>query len=187
MNINSSRQNIYLLSLSIFLLFFVFIFSFSLLIPKGQEYRSNKFEMRKDFKELKQYKDYRDEVLEEVTKLKSENRNIIKAFDRKFDAIRFQNIHSAHFISLIVSSTEKQKNEEKFSVYEVNTTSQINSPQSFYEFLDEVNRSDWIIAVNFPIKFKRVNDIIRSSFTMKVYGITKDSNQTDLSMSDASE
>ena len=68
-----------------------------------------------------------------------------------------------------VAQKIRVKDEDNFNVYEVNTTSQINSPKSFYDFLDAVNKSDWIIAINFPIVFKREDDKIRSSFTMKVY------------------
>ncbi len=187
MNINISRQSIYLLSLSIFLLLFVFIFSFTLLIPEGKEYRNKRFNIQKDFRELSKHVNYRDEVLEKLIKLRSENKNIIRAFQRNFDTLKFQNIHKKYFISLKVASKKKQKNKKRFTIYEVNTTSKINSPQSFYEFLDAVNKSDWIIGVNFPIRFKRENDLIRSSFTMKVYGLGKDTNETNSSLVDASE
>jgi hypothetical protein len=64
-----------------------------------------------------------------------------------------------------------------FTIYEVNTTSKINSPKVFYNFLDSINKSDWIIGVNFPINFKREADMIRSSFTMRVYTAELNSSQ----------
>jgi hypothetical protein len=63
------------------------------------------------------------------------------------------------------------------------TTSQINSPKSFYDFLDAVNKSDWIISVNFPISFKREAEMIRSSFTMKVYAVAEDNNTSEKKLS----
>jgi hypothetical protein len=51
----------------------------------------------------------------------------------------------------------------------VNATSKITSPRSFYTFLEEVSKGEWIIRVNFPIHFERDGDKIRSSFTMRVY------------------
>jgi len=187
MNINISRQNIYLLSLSVFLLLFVLIFSFALLIPEGKEYRNKKADVSKDMRALRKYENFRDESLAELTELKSENRNIIRAFDTEFDALRFEKLHGKYFNSFSIASKEKQDNEEEFSVYELNTTSKINSPQNFYEFLDAVNKTDWIIGVNFPIKFKRENDLIRSTFTMKVYTVAKDINTTESALSDLSE
>ena len=173
---NISRQNVYLLALSVFLLIFVLIFAFAFLIPEGKEYRNKGADLRKENKELKKYENFRDDVLERLGKLKSENRNIIAAFDRSFDAVRFEKMHREYFNSLSVQEKVQLENENKFSVYEVNTTSQINSPKSFYNFLDAINKSDWIISVNFPIHFKREEEMIRSSFTMTVYGIAKDTN-----------
>lgn len=179
MKINISRQNIYLLALSVFLLIFVLIFAFALLIPEGKDYRNKRADLKKENKELKKYENFRDDILEQLTELKSDNRNIIAAFDRSFDAQRFEKMHRSYFTSLNIQEKVQINNEKAFSVYEVNTTSQINSPKSFYDFLDSVNKSDWIISVNFPIEFKREAEMIRSSFTMKVYGIAEDLNTTN--------
>ena len=179
MKINISRQNIYLLSLSVFLLIFVVLFAFMLLIPEGKEYRNKRVELKKESAELRKYENFRDEVLEKLTELKSENKNIITAFDREFDSKRFQKLHRDYFNSLTISQKVRGIDEKEFSVYEVNTTSQINSPKSFYDFLDAVNKTDWIISINFPIAFKREAEMIRSSFTMKVYAVSKDTNSTD--------
>ena len=142
MKINLSRQNIYLLSLSVFLLIFVLIFAFSILIPKGKEYRNDRADLKKESVELRKYEDFRDEVLEKLTELKSDNRHIITAFDTAFDADRFEKIHSPYFNSFKISRKTNLADEEGYSVYEVNTISEINSPTSFYDFLDAVNKSD---------------------------------------------
>lgn len=178
MKINISRPNIYLLSLSVALLIFVLIFAFALLIPAGKDYRNKKADLKKVNLELRKYENFRNDVLERLTELKTDNRHIIAAFDKNFDAQRFEKMHKTYFKSLSVSKMGKMSTAEKFSVYEVMTTSQINSPKSFYDFLDAVNKSDWIISVNFPIVFKREAQMIHSSFTMKVYGISKDTNTT---------
>ncbi len=173
MKINISRQSIYLLSLSVFLLIFVLVFAFAFLIPEGQDYRNKRTELKKESKELRMYENFRDEVSGKLSDLSGENRHIIDAFKKKFDASRFKKMHSKYFNSLEISQTVKAEGLESFDIYEVNTTSQISSPTSFYDFLDAVNKSDWIIAVNFPIHFKREAEMIRSSFTMKVYSVAK--------------
>ena len=182
MKINISRQNIYLLALSIFLFIFVLIFAFSLLIPEGKEYRNKRADIKKENRELKKYIDFRDEVLERLTVLKSDNLNIITAFDKEFNIYRFQKMHKQHFNSLTVSPKTKLEDEEGFRVYEVNTVSDINSPKSFYDFLDAVNKTDWIIGINFPITFKRNDKTLHSTFTMKVYSIAVDSNTTSVQL-----
>ncbi len=185
MKINISRQNIYLLSVSIFLLIFVLLFSFLVLIPEGQEYRVQRVELQKETKELRKYQNFNDEVLEHLKQLQSDNRNIITAFETEFSAQRFEKKHRNHFSSFNVAKQVNQMNEGEFIVYEVNTTSQISSPKGFYGFLDAVNKSDWIIGINFPIRFKRDGELIKSSFTMKVYSENQDSNKTeDLNVSE---
>jgi len=171
---NISRQNIYILSLSVVLLSFVLIFSFAVLIPNGKEYRLKRADLKKEYKKLKQLSDFSYETSTILQKLQSEHRHIITSFDTPFTANRFEKQHRSYFSSLKLSKLQKKENEDNFSVYEVNTTSEISSPKSFYNFLEAVNKSDWIVAVNFPINFKRDGEMINSSFTMKVYSNNKD-------------
>lgn len=178
MKINFTRQNIYLLAISILLLIFVLVFSFSVLIPKGKEYRIKRTELRKMNLETRRLNDFSYETLEILQKLQADNRNIITAFDTEFSPERFEKQYKVFFNSLKLSKKAKREDEDEFSVYEVNTTSAISSPKSFYNFLEAVNKSDWIVGVNFPIKFKRDGEIISSSFTMKAYSNKKDSNST---------
>ncbi len=169
MKTNISRQNIYLLLLSVLLLLFVLLFSFLLLIPEGKEYREQRIALKKENRELRRYEDYHAETYERLKELQSDNRHIITAFATKFNPERFQKQQGKYFESLQLSKVVSAADKEDFSVYEVNTTSKINSPKSFYNFLESVNKSDWIIGVNFPIHFKREGELIRSSFTMKVF------------------
>lgn len=178
MKSNISRQYIYLILVSLFLFIFVLVFSFAVLIPEGKEYRVKRVELKKTHKELRAYENFHNETLETLQELKSKNRSIITAFDATFNPQRFEKQNKNYFSSLNVSQVDFLNIEGDFAVYEVNTTSQISSPSSFYDFLDSVNKSDWIIGINFPIDFKRDGELIKSSFTMKVYCNNKDSNST---------
>lgn len=178
MKTNLSRQNLYLLAVSIFLLIFVLIFSFAIMIPKGKSYRVKKTELKKENLELKQLTDFSIEKEVILQKLQGDNSHAIKAFGSDFSADKFINQHRGFFSSLSVSKSSKLEDEDGFSVYEVNTTSQISSPKSFYNFLDAINTSSWIIGINFPINFKRDGEMISSSFTMRVYSNNKESNNS---------
>ena len=178
MKINISRHQIYVMLLATFLFFVIIIFAFVLLIPEGKEYRVKRLELKKETKEYKRYKVFYDDTLATFKDLQSQNRHIITAFDRVFDPERFEKQHKKHFSSLTLSKLSRDKDEEGFAVYEVNTTSHINSPKNFYNFLDDLNKGDWIIGVNFPINFVRDGEMIKSSFTMKVYANNKDKNAT---------
>jgi hypothetical protein len=154
----------------------VLVFSFGVLIPKGKEYRESRMQLRKVNTELRKYQNFYDDTLASFKDLQSKNRHIITAFDTPFNPDRFEKQHKVFFSSLHIVKVERSKDEEGFATYEVNTTSQISSPTNFYDFLDALNKSDWIIGVNFPIDFKRDGEMIKSSFTMRVYANNKDKN-----------
>lgn len=178
MKINISRQHIYLLVLSVVLLIFVIIFSFAVLIPAGKEYRIKRVELKKVSSELHKYENFHNETQETLQDLRSKNRRIITAFDATFNPDRFEKQNKKYFSSLAVSKVNFEKIEDYFAVYEVNTTSKMSSPKAFYDFLESVNKSDWIININFPIMFKREGELIKSSFTMKVYCNNRDTNSS---------
>jgi len=179
MKVSMSRQNIYLLVLSTLFLIFVLLFSFLVLIPKGKQYREQRNNLREKNRELQQYENFNSDTFKLLKKLQSDNRHIITAFKTDFNPQRFEKENKNFFSSLVISKKVYiNKIEDEFSVYEVNTTSHISSPKSFYNFLDSINKSDWVIKVNFPINFKRDGDMIRSSFTMRVYKVAKDSNSS---------
>ena len=164
--------------LSLFLFLFVILFSFAVLIPSGKEYRVKRLENKKLYRELRSYENFHNETQEKLQELRSSKRAIITAFKRTFNPLRFEKQNKSYFSSLSIREISFSKTEGKFALYEVNTTSQISSPKNFYHFLDALNKSDWIIGVNFPIIFKREGELIKSSFTMQVYANSSDSNST---------
>jgi len=152
------------------------------LIPEGKKYREKRVEVKKATQELMKYQNFHDETLDTLKNLQSENRHIIAAFDATFNPYRFEKQHKSYFSSLKLSKISRDSDEDGFAVYEVNTTSKISSPTNFYDFLDAVNKSDYIIGVNFPINFVRDGEMIKSSFTMKVYANNSDKNSTASSL-----
>ena len=176
LKINISRQTLYLIVLFLSLLLFVFLFSFLVLIPEGKKYRINRIELKKERLENQKYEQQHANTLETPKDLQSKNRHIIVQFATIFNPTRFVKQHKKYFTTLTLSELHRGKNQKGFAVYEVNTTSSIHSPTNFYNFLDAINKSDYIIGVNFPINFQREGEMIRSSFTMKVYANNRDKN-----------
>ena len=172
-----TKQNLYLLFFSIILLLFVLMFSFLILIPEGKNYREQRGILNKKAIELRRYEEFTDKTLQMLKELQSENAHIITSFDNTFSPTRFQKQFRSYFTSLELSKQVTLDDEIEFNVYEVNTTSSIISPQSFYNFLDAINKADWIIGVNFPIEFKRDQGLISSSFTIRVYKSKKESQE----------
>jgi hypothetical protein len=166
-----SRQTIYLVSIAFILLIIVLLFSFLALIPAGKQYRIDRIEKKKHELELRQYQSWYEETFSKLKDLQSQHKRAIMAYDTTFDSDRFVKMNQHFFEELTLAKMEQQDDDAEFSVYEVKASSKIDSPQSFYSFIEGVNKGDWVIGINFPIHFERQNDLIRSSFTIKVYGL----------------
>ena len=175
-----TRQGIYILLISVFLLTFVLIFSFSSLIPEGKEYRKEKAQLLVQKNDFYRYQNFETQTYDTLKKLQSDNRHIITAFDKEFLPERFVKKYKSSFKSLKIIKTKSLDLEEGFCVYDVKISSQISTPTVFYKFLDEINKSDWIVGINFPIEFVREGEVLNSSFKMKVYSNSKDLNTSKL-------
>lgn len=169
-----SRQTVTMMILSLLLLSGVIGFSFLLLIPKGKEYRTLRLESKKEILSLELAQRRYDQTNEKLTELKKRNHRIITAFNTPFNPEGFTRLNKKEFHDLYLTEITALDGNGTFKVYEVNATSKITSPQSFYHFLENVNKSSWIIGVNFPIHFERDGEMIRSSFTMKVHNSPKE-------------
>ncbi len=169
MKINIPRPSLYLIVASLVLFIFVLLFAFIVLIPQGKDYRKERIEVKKAEKELRKYQDFHDQTVEDLQAIQKNNRNTIVAFDTVFNQEHFEKQYKSYFSSLHLSKLQNGVKDDEFVSYEVNTTSQISSPKSFYDFIEALDKADWIVGVNFPIAFKRDGELIKSSFTMKIY------------------
>ena len=164
-----NRQTLFVVILSLFLLTGVVAFSFLFLIPKGKEYRALRLESKKEVQQLELAQNRYDNTHNRLKDLQLQHKGTIGAFDKMFNPDRFERLYKKEFTNLYLTEVTELEGNGTFKVYEVNATSKITSPQSFYNFLENINKSEWIIGVNFPIHFERDGDKIRSSFTMKVH------------------
>jgi len=178
MKINFPRHTVYTISFTIFLIIFAVWFAVGVLIPKGKDYRKNRTILLKEKADLQKYDDFYKKTLSIYNKKKSKNRYIIEALQDKFDPQRFVKEYQKHFIALSLSKVQYSGKTDIYDIYEVNTTSKIKSPTNFYNFLDAINKSQWLIEITFPINFTREGELIYSSFKMHVYKKSKDTNKT---------
>lgn len=169
MKFHISRQMIYILTLAVVFLIIVFVFAFAFLIPSGKAYRVARLDTKKVSYQVNSIQTEYDKVYDNLKTLQTDNRHVISAYKSIFNPDRFTKMYRPHFKSFTLSELSAHSQDGEFAVYEVNTSSLIQSPQGFYDFLDGVNKSDNIIGVNFPIDFKRDGNLIKSSFTMHVY------------------
>jgi len=172
-----NRQMLLMVIFSLVLLIGVVSFSFLLLIPKGKEYRTLRLESKKEIQALDLAQRRFDQTNDRLGELQTRHKHIITAFATSFNPERFTKLNKKEFQDLYLTEITEQDTNGTFKIYEVNATSKITSPQSFYHFLENVNKSDWIIGVNFPVHFERDGEMIRSSFTMKVHNSPKENKE----------
>ena len=174
MKLNISRQTLYMLIIAFILLILVFVFAFLFLIPIGKEYRIERIAMKKELQIQAKNQEWYDETYLHLQDLRSEHKSIIEAYDNTFSPERFIKISKNCFESLSLTKEKNiENNASEFSIYEINATSKIDSPENFYTFIDQVNKSNWIVKIDFPIHFEREGNLIRSSFKMRVYSADK--------------
>ncbi len=164
-----NKTSIFVSLLALILIAVVGIFSFALLIPTGKEYRKLRLEHKKELSRLEIAKDYYEKVAQDLSKIKSTNKDIIEAFERKFDQKAFEDNYKKEFSNLYLTELENPDDDGAFKIYEVHASTKIYTPQSFYNFLEAINSSGWVIEVNFPINFQSDDEMISASFTMRVY------------------
>jgi len=178
MKINISTQSTHLLFIISLLLILVLVFSFFVLVPKGKQYRADRLEYQKESKEVKKYQDIHTAIEKKLKLLENKNRDLLHSFEIAFSEQKFQEQYAEYFSSLKISKLLSKNRQDAFVSYEVDTRFKMSSPKSFYDFLDALNSSNWVIAVNPPISFKRENEMMQSSFVVRVYGLNNEINAT---------
>ena len=168
-----TRKVIYLLVTALVLLVIVLLFSFLVLIPQGKEFRIARMEKKQALYELRQYEQWSEEVSNKLKSERVKHKHIISAFATTFNPKRFVEKNSDYFESLSLKELNLKSKDKNFAIYEVNATSNINTPKQFYDFLDSLNKSDWIVGINFPINFKREGNRVLTTFTMNVYATNR--------------
>jgi len=110
-----SRQYIYIIAISLSLFIFVLLFSFTVLIPKGKEYRLKRTEISLIDRDLRQSKELESDTLSQLKKLQHTNRRVITAFDMIFNPSHFEEENKKWFSKLTVSKVSFSKIEDNAS------------------------------------------------------------------------
>jgi hypothetical protein len=166
-----SRQHLYLLVISLVLSVFVLLFSFGVLIPAGKKYRQQREIVQKDSYELAQYQILKDQTSDQAVKLAKKQAAILRSLHNHFDTKDFIEKNSQYFDDLKLTKVLHGPKEKLFDTYEINATSNIRTPKTFYKFLNNIDKEGWIIKVEFPVRFRREGELIHLLFTMQVYHV----------------
>ncbi len=146
-------------------LFIIFIF----IVPSVKEYKSVKM----DYKRQEMSTNHTQQDLNSKQKrLKSvlqKNEHTINALSNQFDKDKFLLHVKKFFKKASLSKSSAKLDNQNYNIYELNVTSMLDSPSSFYKFLDSLSSYENIIKADFPITMKANGRVIDSTFNIKVY------------------
>jgi hypothetical protein len=156
---------IFVLVFLIVIMFMIFTF----IIPNIKSYKITKKEYNTQKLINMKMQRLKENKLKKLKRLKKENRRILSAFNTKFDEKSFLKFANQFFINSSLSKSMKPSLNDSFVTYEFNVSTNIKTPANFYNFLEKINTYSNIVEAEFPITFSAKDDIIYSSFKIKVY------------------
>ncbi len=158
-------------TLVFFLIFCILclIVIFAFIVPSVKEYKNTKAEYSRQntaTNKIMQLQDQKEKTLQNTTR---KNMKILDALIKKFNKRDFIQYTSNYFSNVRLSKKSESSDENGFTIYELNVTGSLKSPNNFYEFLDGLNRYENIVKADFPINMIAKGDKINASFNIKVY------------------
>ena len=154
----------------LFYLVLLFVLIFALVVPAVKAYKSVNARYAETKARYLAAKDEHDTILERYKKLQSKNRRIIEAFENRWDEKRFLAKARNYFLGVDLKALDVNTSDPHFKVYELNARAKMDSPQSFYRFLDALPSVPYVIQADFPIAFRaHGGDEIEGVFRIRVY------------------
>jgi len=167
MRLTPSDESIFLLAISTFLLILILLFSFLILVPKMQNYRIQNIKLQEIASKLNTYKKTKQQLSLSLEKSKTTNQHLLAALKQDFDIDVFYKKYKNYFKTIQIC---KQKSLEGYDIYDISATIDKSSYKSFYNFMDSINKSGWVIKIDTPIRLKRdAKNNIDILFSIRVY------------------
>lgn len=171
---DNSLENIDILKLLIYVLIFIivcFVMIFGFIIPNIKEYRLIQAQNRSQMANLARIEQTLNNKSNILNEIKEQERAVLKAFDTKFNKIKFSAFATNYFSDVKLQEIASEVENEPYFRYELTVTSMVKTPTKFYDFIDALQKYDNIIKIEFPIKMRGENDKIHTTFNIKVYGL----------------
>ncbi len=109
------------------------------------------------------------ELTVEVDRIHLDNDQIIEAFNHVFNANDFLEFCDKFFKDTVLKKVDLEGYKGEYMTYEFYTTMRVDSPASFYRFLNGLSEYKNIIQIEHPIKMEGAGEFIKISFMIKVY------------------
>lgn len=172
MKLDKSLENLDPVKMLLFFLVFVaisLIVIFVFIVPSVKEYKSVKVQYNRHEVSLNRMEEVLSSKKNILQKELKQNSHILNSLSNGFNKSSFLTYAKKFFKDVKVTKVSTISSDKGYSVYELNVTSAIDSPSSFYSFLDGLKSYENIIKADFPITMKADGKMINSNFNIKVY------------------
>jgi uncharacterized membrane protein YhiD involved in acid resistance len=124
--------------------------------------------------EFEKHQNTYNQTLNELNKLKKENKHILLALKRDFNPVSFKNFASTYMNIKEINKTEASYFKDNFIKTTYIITATIKTPKNFYDFIDALEKYKYLIRVYFPIKFEKVNKEILLKLKIEHFKLKND-------------
>lgn len=155
---------------------FLFVFMFTILIiyfkvilVSMEEYKEIGGEIKGYNKILVKTKKEHDYYDNRLRLIKSANRKILRATISEYTALEIGKHLQSNFANFDIQDTQESVAKDNFKFVELNIKTTTKSIINFYRFLQQMNSSQNIIKIAFPVQLKSQGDNIEIRFKLKIY------------------
>jgi len=167
-----TRRSVFDLLVTVFsALALLSIFVFMVLVPEGKAYNALANEVQKKDAELSKLQMQFDQRYDHHSILQDEYRQAMKAVERSFNQAEFIEKYVGVVTALKVKMQKTRYSNGLYVIKDIDVAVRFESPKIFYTLMEQINHSDWIIAVKAPITFEGIGDEINATFSMNVYAL----------------
>lgn len=108
--------------------------------------------------------------LNRLESLKNENKALFEQFDGDFNLTHFSKFLNQYFITPTLSEIKQSGAKPEYLQYEFNVSATLESPKSFYEFIEALNVYRNLIELETPINLQSTEEgEISINFMLKIY------------------
>lgn len=150
-------------------LILLFILIFAVVIPAVKKYREVNRLYAQSRAEFMAAQQEHDDILDRLKVLQSKHRKVIGAFEKRWDRDLFLQSAGKFFKKAELKEVDINITDPRFKIYELNAVTKMESPQSFYRFLDNLANLPFVIQADFPIAFKANGGDIEGVFKIRVF------------------
>lgn len=167
--INWVRNVMWLL---IFFIIILLLFAY-LVRPTLMELKSKNIELRKEEFLLRQIEAESQRVSESRKKFMMDNKAILNAFENRFNEDEFLQSAKKFALSATIAPTKEIDQNSSIRQREYLVQIKVDTPVKFFDLLDYLSGSGYVLKSDFPIKFGSDEGVISVEFMLKQFYLAK--------------